>query len=117
MTKTIDASAEALAGVSAGAIEQLWVLWTGFHDGADYARRHPAETPYLDADRVMTDAAMACERKLHAHVTLDPAIVHPAYTYGWMAGYLAELRNRENAVDGLSLGNVASGAMNAQTMY
>ena len=113
MTKRIDAS----VGASVGAIEQLWVLWTGFHDGADYARRHPAATPYLDADRVMTDAAMACERRQHANATLDPAIVHPAYTYGWMAGYLAELRGRENAVDGLPLGNGASDAISTQAMY
>jgi hypothetical protein len=69
-------------------MERLWVLWSGFHDGAEYAYRHPTANPYLDADRIVTTAAAACERR-HAGTPLDPTIVLHAYTYGWMAGYLA----------------------------
>ena len=83
-------------GAPAGAMEQLWVLWSGFHDGAEYARRHPTANPYLDADRVVTAAAAACERR-HASALLDRTIIHPAYTYGWMAGYLAIQREQMNA--------------------
>ncbi len=85
-------------GAPAGAMERLWVLWSGFHDGADYAYRHPTENPYLDADRVVTIAAAACERR-HASATLDRTIAHPAYTYGWMAGYLAAQRELSGAGD------------------
>lgn len=77
----------------ARAVERLWVLWSGFHDGAEYAYRHPTANPYLDADRIVTSAAAACERR-HAGTPLDPTIVHPAYTYGWMAGYLAMQREQ-----------------------
>lgn len=72
----------------ADAMERLWVLWSGFHDGAEYAYRHPTANPYLEADRIVATAAAACERR-HAGTPLDPTIAHPAYTYGWMAGYLA----------------------------
>lgn len=75
----------------ASAMERLWVLWSGFHDGAEYAYRHPAANPYLEADRVVTTAAVACKRR-YATAQLDRTTVHPAYTYGWMAGYLATQR-------------------------
>ncbi len=83
-------------GAPADATERLWVLWSGFHDGAEYAYRHPTATPYLDADRTVTAAAAACERR-HASTPLDRTIVHPAYTYGWMAGYLAAQREMSSA--------------------
>jgi hypothetical protein len=95
-------------------MERLWVLWSGFHDGAEYAYRHPTANPYLDADRVVTAAAAACERR-HASAPLDRTIVHPAYTYGWMAGYLAAQREQTNAGDessretvGAQLRNISS---------
>ena len=93
MAKRIDAPV--------GAIEQLWILWTGFHDGVDYAGRHPLMNPYLDADLVVITAAKACERKRHAKSPLGGAVVHSAYTYGWMAGYLAAQRGLANASDKL----------------
>lgn len=73
---------------AASAVEQLWILWSAFHDGAHYARSHPAVNPYLDADHVVTTATAACKRR-YVSAPLDQAMVHSAYTYGWMAGYLA----------------------------
>lgn len=94
--------------VSTDALEQLWVLWTGFGDGADYASQHPAATPYLDADKVVTLAAQACERRQQTNAPLDPALVHPAYTYGWMAGYLATQRGFDALASGAPLTDAAS---------
>lgn len=96
-------------GAPVDAMERLWALWSGFHDGAEYASRHPAANPYLDADRVVTTAAVACERR-HASAQLDRTIVHPAYTYGWMAGYLAAQRELAGAGDETSCAS-ASEAM------
>lgn len=79
------------ASASVEAMERLWILWSGFHDGAQYARCHPLENPSLDADRIVAMAAAACELR-HASPPLDQALVHPAYTDGWMAGYLATQR-------------------------
>ncbi len=85
-------------GAPAAAMERLWVLWSGHHDGVEYAHRHPTANLYLDADRVVTAAAAACERQ-HASALLDRTIVHPAYTYGWMAGYLTAQREQMDAGD------------------
>lgn len=94
--------------VSTDTLERLWVLWTGFRDGADYASQHPQVNPYLDADRVKTLADQACERRRHTNMPLDSALVHPAYTYGWMAGYLAARRDFGARADGAPLTGVAS---------
>ena len=90
------------ADASAGAVERLWILWSGFHDGSDYARRHPATNPYLDADQVVRTAALACERKRRVSAPFDQTIVHSAYTHGWMAGYLATQRELRYVAEGLS---------------
>lgn len=69
--------------------EMLWVLWTGFEDGLAYAERHPVTLPYLDVDRVVDTATVACEQGLEESEPIDWVVFRPAYTYGWMAGYLA----------------------------
>lgn len=86
-------------GASVEAMERLWILWTGFHDGAQYARRHPLENPSLDAERIVATAAAACERRRHASPPLDRTLAHPAYTDGWMAGYLAAQRDLVGVAD------------------
>lgn len=87
------------ASASVEAMERLWILWTGFHDGAQYARHHRLENPSLDADRIVATAASACERRRRASPPLDRALAHPAYTDGWMAGYLATQRELAGAED------------------
>lgn len=83
---------------STGAVARLWVLWSGFHDGVEYAYCHPAANPYLDADLLVTTATTACERR-RASAPLDEAVAQSAYTDGWMAGYLTVLRERAGARD------------------
>lgn len=87
------------AQVSASSVEMLWIVWSGFHDGAEYARLHSAPAACLDAERVVVEAARASDRNLPSGVPLDLAAIQPAYRYGWMAGYLAAQRERESAVD------------------
>lgn len=89
--------------VGAGSHELLRILWTGFQDGLAYGRSHPMAAPYLERDHVVETAKIACERKLQMVEPLDRAAFHPAYTYGWMTGYLAAYHDLDDAVDGLSL--------------
>ena len=93
--------------VGAGNHELLRVLWTGFQDGLAYGRSHLTVTAYLEADHIVDTAKIACERKLQTVVPLDRALFHPAYTHGWMAGYLAAHHDLDDAVDGLSLLDLA----------
>lgn len=71
------------------------ILWMGFQDGTAYAHRHPSVMPHIDADRVVDAAQRACERMLEAVEPLDRGDFHPAYTYGWIAGYLAAHHDRD----------------------
>jgi hypothetical protein len=89
--------------VGAGNHDLLWILWTGFQDGLAYGRSHPARAPYLEPDDVVGAAKIAYERKLQVVEPLDRAAFHPAYTYGWMTGYLAAHYDLDDAVDGLAL--------------
>lgn len=82
--------------------EMLRILWTGFQDGAAYTRRHPSVMSYVDADRMMDAAQRACERVLEVVEPLDRGLFHPAYTHGWIAGYLATYHDHGDA-EGLSL--------------
>ena len=108
----MSAHADTKIYVGAGNHELLRILWTGFQDGLAYGRSHLTVTAYLEADHVVDTAKLACERKLQTVEPLDRALFHPAYTHGWMAGYLAAHRdlnlNLDNAVDGLSLVDPAS---------
>lgn len=92
----------------AGSYELLRILWTGFQDGLAYGRSHPIESPYLEPDDVVAAAKTACERKLQMVEPLDQAVFHPAYTYGWMTGYLVAHHDLDDAIDGLSLLDPAS---------
>ena len=94
--------------VGAGNHELLRILWTGFQDGLAYCRSHPARAPYLEPDQVVDAAMIACERKLQMVEPLDRAAFHPAYTYGWMTGYLAAHHDLDDAVEGLALLDPAS---------
>lgn len=99
----MDTSANARVYVGAGNQELLRILWMGFQDGLTYGRIHPLADPALDAGRVVDAATIACERKLQTVEPLDRAVFHPAYTYGWMAGYLATHHDLGGAISGLSL--------------
>lgn len=87
------------ASASVEAMERLWIVWSGFHDGALYASRHPLENPSLDAERIVATAAAACEHRRHASPPLNWALAHPAYTDGWVAGYLATQRELAGDAD------------------
>lgn len=87
------------AQASASSVETLWIVWSGFRDGAEYARLHSAPAACLDAERVVVEAARASDRNLPFGAPLEHAAIQPAYRYGWMAGYLAAQRERERAVD------------------
>ncbi len=100
--------AETRAYVGAGNHELLRTLWTGFQDGLAYGRSHLTAAPHLEPDQVVDAAKIACERKLQMVEPLDRAAFHPAYTYGWMAGYLASHHGLDDAVDGLLLLDPAS---------
>ena len=88
--------------VGAGNHELLRILWTGFQDGLAYCRSQPAGAARVEPDQVVAAAKIACECKLQLVEPLDRAAFHPAYTYGWMTGYLAAHLGRDDAVDGLS---------------
>ena len=87
------------ASASLEAMQRLWILWSGFHDGARYARRHPLEHPSLDADRIVAMAATAGEQWRRERPPLDRALAHAVYTDGWMAGYLAARRDLASVAD------------------
>lgn len=89
--------------VGAGNHELLRILWTGFQDGLAYGRSHPTGAARMEPDQVVGAAKIACERKLQMVEPLDRAAFHPAYTYGWMTGYLAAHHDLDDALDGLSL--------------
>jgi hypothetical protein len=89
--------------VGAGDHELLRILWTGFQDGLTYGRSRPMTAPYLEPDQVVAAANIACEHKLQLVEPLDRTAFHPAYTYGWMAGYLAAHHDLDNSFDGLAV--------------
>lgn len=94
--------------VGAGNQELLRILLTGFQDGLAYGRSHPAMVPYLEADQVVEAATIACERKLQMVEPLDRAAFHPAYTHGWIVGYLAAHHDLDDGADGVALLDPAS---------
>lgn len=93
--------------VGAGNHELLRILWTGFQDGLAYGRTHADTASNQEADYVVDSAKVACERKLQTVEPLDRATFHPAYTYGWMAGYLAAYHDLDDG-DGLLLSDPAT---------
>ncbi len=89
--------------VGAGNHELLRILWTGFQDGLAYGHSRPTAAPYLEPDRVVAAAKIACEHKLQLVEPLDRTAFHPAYTYGWMAGYLAAHHDLDDSFDSLAV--------------
>ncbi len=89
--------------VGAGNREVLRILWTGFQDGFADGQSHLAAAIRHEAEHVVEAAKVACERKLQSVEPLDRAAFHPAYTYGWMTGYLAAHHGVDDAVDALAL--------------
>lgn len=89
--------------VGATHLELLRVLWSGYQDGLAYGRAHPIMDHRLLADHVVESAQQACECKLQTEEPLDRTVFHPAYTHGWITGYLVATHALDDAVDGLPL--------------